>query len=239
VTDSNGLSSSNTQPVRVRIIPRSDIAKPNLEVSQPLDNTIVMHRSEVAFSATAFDEVSGDISGGIRWHSNIDRLLSREPSFTSSRLSLGVHSIVVSVRSREGLMSDKILTVTVQEDVNEFPTVRIILPEDGIRVDPASRVRFEGQAQDTEDGNLSDQITWSSNRDGVLGSGAFISLTSLSEGEHTILAQVVDSAGQSAEATIDVRVQLEGDKFVLVPILDLLLIGEEVAPLSQPQTEEE
>ena len=50
-----------------------------------------------------------------------------------------------------------------------------------------------GTAGDAEDGDLSGSISWSSNLDGGLGTGASVTTSSLSVGVHVITASVTDS----------------------------------------------
>ncbi len=60
-------------------------------------------------------------------------------------------------------------------------------------------ILLEGIGYDREDGEVSD-LTWYSDRDGVLGTGSTLLLNadSLSEGSHLIRLEAVDSAGQSS-----------------------------------------
>jgi len=65
---------------------------------------------------------------------------------------------------------------------------------------------------DVEDGSLAgEQLTWSSNRDGVLGNGSELAVGTLSSGNHLILLKVTDSAGEERQAftTISVEAPME------------------------------
>src|SRR5262249_4228668 len=72
----------------------------------------------------------------------------------------------------------------------------------GSRVLPGSPVTFTGTALDAENGDLSAQIAWSSDRDGALGTGASLGVTTLTPGRHTITARVTDAGGVSGQAQI-------------------------------------
>src|SRR5207237_9511669 len=61
-------------------------------------------------------------------------------------------------------------------------------------------------ATDAESGDVSSRITWSSDRDGTLGSGASITVSSLHSGAHTITARATDVGGASGQAQIVVNV---------------------------------
>jgi hypothetical protein len=91
------------------------------------------------------------------------------------------------------------------DPVNTRPTVTISLPANNFTAVEDDAVGFLGVAADTEDGNLSGDILWSSSIDGTLGEGNVISAR-LEVGEHVITASVTDRGGKSASATINVSV---------------------------------
>ncbi|MDX1746051.1 MAG: sialidase family protein, partial [Halobacteriales archaeon] len=55
---------------------------------------------------------------------------------------------------------------------NQSPAVSITAPADGSTFDLGASVSFTGTASDTEDGDLSSGLSWSSSIDGAIGSGA-------------------------------------------------------------------
>ena len=57
-------------------------------------------------------------------------------------------------------------------------------------VNPGDNITFTGTATDTEDGNISGSLAWTSSRDGNIGSGASFSTTTLSVGTHTVTASL-------------------------------------------------
>ena len=69
-------------------------------------------------------------------------------------------------------------------------------------------ITFTATANDPEDGNLTADIVWSSSLDGYIGTGGSVSSNSLSVGNHTIQAQVTDSAGLESSHNIDITVIL-------------------------------
>ena len=66
------------------------------------------------------------------------------------------------------------------------------------------------RSNDNEDGNLSANLTWNSNLDGALGTGASVGAT-LSVGGHTITASVTDSGGLPGSDQITITVTLVND----------------------------
>lgn len=79
---------------------------------------------------------------------------------------------------------------------NKPPWVVITEPEDQAVFAPGSLVLLKGSATDLEDGNLPDEaLHWSSDRQGSLGIGPSLPMTSLEPGWHLITLSVVDSYG--------------------------------------------
>lgn len=88
---------------------------------------------------------------------------------------------------------------------NTAPTVTITQPANGVSVPAGTSIAFAGTASDVEDGNLTPSLTWSSDRDGTIGSGGGFSYV-LSVGAHVISASVADSGALSGQAAIAVTV---------------------------------
>ncbi|MFG0260186.1 MAG: Ig-like domain-containing protein, partial [Phycisphaerales bacterium JB041] len=87
---------------------------------------------------------------------------------------------------------------------NTPPTVTISSPSNNATFTQGDTVTFAGSANDAEDGNLSSSITWTSSRDGVIGSGAGFSTSTLSVGTHTVTADATDSDGASGDDSVTV-----------------------------------
>ncbi|WP_088340883.1 malectin domain-containing carbohydrate-binding protein [Robiginitalea sediminis] len=101
---------------------------------------------------------------------------------------------------------------------NATPVVVINSPADGIYATSDVSLSFTGTANDTEDGDLSAAISWSSNLDGALGVGASVN-ASLSVGTHIVTASATDldvADPQTGESTIIVNV-VESDPFCATP----------------------
>jgi hypothetical protein len=89
------------------------------------------------------------------------------------------------------------------------PTVEILSPLHLIQFPEEEEAQLSGTAIDAEDGDISASLMWTSSLDGILGIGASFS-TPLSVGIHTLTADVLDSHGHPASASVDVRVTAEG-----------------------------
>ena len=89
--------------------------------------------------------------------------------------------------------------------VNEAPVVSITNPADGSTFDSGAAILFEATASDTEDGDLTASLAWTSDIDGPIGTGGSFSTTP-SDGNHTITASVTDSGGKTTSASITITV---------------------------------
>jgi chitodextrinase len=89
---------------------------------------------------------------------------------------------------------------------NTAPSVSISAPQSGATVAQGSPVSFAGSASDTQDGDVSPSLAWSSSIDGPIGTGAGFTTSSLSLGTHTITARVTDSGGLTGSAQITLTV---------------------------------
>jgi len=99
---------------------------------------------------------------------------------------------------------------------DKTPEVFITSVEDGHRLPQGNPLILLAAGSDPEDGPLGDSdYEWSSDRDGDLGNGGFLTAFELSLGDHTIALQASDSAGQTARHMIHVVVEpsaaLEGE----------------------------
>lgn len=94
---------------------------------------------------------------------------------------------------------------TTPPPTNDPPVVDISSPMDGSTSDSGTAINFAGTASDTEDGDLTASLVWTSDLDGQIGMGGSFS-TTLSDGVHTITAAVVDSGGETSSASISITV---------------------------------
>ncbi len=89
--------------------------------------------------------------------------------------------------------------------VNNTPSVAITAPDDGASFSSGASVGFTGTVSDTEDGDLTASLVWTSSIDGQIGAGDSFS-ASLSDGVHTITASATDSGGATGSDSITVTV---------------------------------
>lgn len=103
---------------------------------------------------------------------------------------------------------------------NTAPTVTISAPADPTTVTEGTAVTFTGTATDTQDGDLTAGIAWSSNLSGSLGTGGSVTAT-LSVGTHMVTASATDTGSLTGSDTVTVTVTPAGGTATSLHIADL------------------
>ena len=164
-------------------------------------------------SWTAFDE-DGDVltaavyfssDGGKTWRPLAGGLDGYQAEFDTS-LWPQTEQGMLRVQVTDGLNTAEDVTGPFTVTAKP-PVVFVVSPDDGDLLSPGWPERFTATGYDAEDGSLAgDAFSWTSNRDGELGTGGEIVVTDLSPGWHEITVTVTDSDGQLAADTIEVGV---------------------------------
>ena len=177
---------------------------PSVNITAPSTGASVVQGTGMTFTGSATDREDGTISARLTWTSNIDGQLGTGSTFTRT-LSAGTHTVKALVVDSAGASASAQVAVTVTGAANAAPSVSIGSPANNASVVQGSAFSFSGAASDTEDGNLSAGLTWTSNLDGQLGVGSTVSRV-LSVGTHTVTAVVTDSAGATGSRSVAVTV---------------------------------
>jgi hypothetical protein len=176
---------------------------PSVAIASPSNNASFQQGTSVSFSGSASDNEDGSLSSNMVWTSSIDGVLGYGPSFTRS-LSPGGHVVTASATDSTGLTSSKQITVNITASVNTAPSVSISSPTSTSYKD-TTNISFSGSSSDTQDGNLTSRIVWTSSLLGEIGVGGSFSRT-LSAGIHVITASVTDNAGATSSRQVTVSV---------------------------------
>lgn len=183
---------------------------PSVNITSPSGGSNFDDGTNITFSATADDSEDGDLSSDIIWSSSIDGNLGTGASL-STTLSTGSHTITARVSDSDGAETSRTITITVNEVADSAPSVSINSPSSGSTFTEGQIINLDASAQDSEDGDISSDISWSSNIDGNLGTGDNIDVV-LSAGNHQITASVTDSAGNEFSRTIDLTINAVADQ---------------------------
>lgn len=100
------------------------------------------------------------------------------------------------------------------------PWLDIISPANNAVIDTFPII-LEGYAYDVKNGDRSDVMTWTSSRDGLLGSGDHLSVAALSSGSHTLTLAADDGEGHIATDTIHITVDIPVvyTDFIFLPLV--------------------
>src|SRR5207245_10794511 len=128
--------------------------------------------------------------------------LGKGGGITVSALTAGTHTITASVTDAAGKATSTAITVS----IDTSPTIAITMPASGSSFEPGAAIPFTATATDAEDGSEGAGITWTSSRDGALGTGSSITVSTLTTGIHTVTASVTDAAGRTASRAITIAV---------------------------------
>lgn len=179
---------------------------PTVSITAPSDNSSYTSGTNVTFTATASDTEDGDIATSIVWTSDLDGNLGTGASINVTTLSNGTHAITASATDSNTLSANDSLTVSVGIPGNTSPTVTISAPANNTSATATTPVTFTASSADTEDGDLSSSIIWTSNLSGILDAGSTISVDNLAVGTHTITATSSDSEGLLGSATLTISI---------------------------------
>src|SRR5207253_423697 len=177
-------------------------AAPTVAITAPADNTEVLFAQTAAFTATASDTIDGDLGAAIRWTSDRDGALGTGASLSTKSLSLGLHTITAAATNSGHLTGSAQLHLNVASG----PQIVLLGPPDLTVAGFGEPITFSAIAFDFEDGDLSSRLTWTSSRDGVLGTGASLTTSTLSRGVHTITVSATDADHHTASVQLAVEI---------------------------------
>jgi probable HAF family extracellular repeat protein len=160
--------------------------------------------NQCAFDASASTDDKGIAS--YKWDWGNGRTETKTGATTRNTWSApGVYTVTLTVTDAGGLTSTASKQLTIGTPPNQSPAATISAPISGRQFQQGMAVVFSGTGADPEDGQLSGaSLVWSSNIDGVLGTGNSFTRNNLSVGTHTITLTVTDSKGATGTATTTV-----------------------------------
>lgn len=203
VTDNEGVAGSESVAI---VINSPSNEHPVVIISEPSNGSTFTEGDLISFTGTANDAEDGALTTSLAWTSSLDGSIGSGATFDISSLSVGNHIITASATDSGGATGLKSIEIDIDVFINQEPSVLISEPVGGTTFADGDSVTFTGAASDFEDGDLTPNITWTSDIDGAIGTGATFSKLDLSIGVHTITADVVDSHGGSDSATTNITI---------------------------------
>jgi hypothetical protein len=185
--------------------PQVTITYPNGDETLSGEQTVVWNSYDADGDTLTFDVLYSP-DGGNHW-TVIATGLTQETYVWDTRRSPGSSAALIRVVATDGVntsQDDSDSTFTVSK---KSPAPVIISPENNTSFFAGKMILFKGDAYDFEDGPLAaTSLSWSSDRDGIIGQGKSIPLDSLSSGEHMITLSAVDSDGNVGTASITISI---------------------------------
>lgn len=117
-----------------------------------------------------------------------------------------VHGINVHAINVIGVGSTSNIASATTPIPNTTPVISVTSPGDGSSFDDSDSISFTRTAIDTEDGDISTNLIWTSDIDGVIVNGGSFT-ASLNAGTHIITADVTDSGGAPDSDSISTIIQ--------------------------------
>ncbi len=218
-TDSDGATAATSVQITIVAVPN---VPPTATITAPSDGGSAAPGASVTFTGSASDPEDGPITGAaLVWTSSLDGAIGTGASFSTTTLSGGSHTIVLTATDSDGAAGTATISFTITGGGS--PIVGITAPVNQVVACPpgpfcgdgaphtvfvGTGVTFTGNATDAEDGPLTGaSVVWSSNVDGQIGTGTSFVTTLLTEGMHTVTLAATDSDLNVSKATILVIVK--------------------------------
>jgi PKD repeat protein len=184
----------------------------------------------VTFDASGSSDANGTISN-YSWNfgdGSIGSGMVTNHTYTDA----GQYTAVLTVTDDAGATDNASVVITVESVItNNPPTVSIISPANGASFDSSTIISFDGTASDNEDGDLTSGLVWTSDLQGQIATaGSFT--TVLSEGIHTITAEVTDSGDSTASDSIPITVSGGSDDGFTLGVYAYKVKGDKYADLT-------
>ena len=211
---------------QIRRIRFNNVPEPTVAITSPANGAVFIENNSISFTGTACDLIDGDVTSSLDWVSDqVVGSIGTGGTFSRSDLPVGTHVITATVSDNEmpPNTGSAQITITINPP-NTPPMVSIDMPLEGEMLLPGETITFMGTASDTEDGDLTASLDWTSDIGGMsIGMGGMFTRDDLTFGNHIITTTVTDSGGLSdsdqimisipppSTETLDVRVAAGSD----------------------------
>lgn len=231
------LGDTDIDEIAINVIPFNS---PEIEWESPVGTVQYYSDTPIAFRARVEDEQDSADDLVIDWTSSVDGVLDvAAPSESGDIddflfLSAGTHILELTVSNSGGKSSQHAESITVRPP-NQPPTCGISIPSDGDSILVGAQVTFQGQIQDPDEDASQLSTSWTSDQDGLLGSGVFnngvltLTTNTLSAGIHNIVLSVEDELGLTCTDLIQLSVGTPPNVSISQPTsAQVFTLGEDV-----------
>jgi hypothetical protein len=196
------VSQPDWTPPRTRSLWAPPNVAPTVSIVAPAAGSHHLPGAAVPLQAMIRDpDGPSPFAGTVEWSSDVDGPLCESASCVITSLAAGAHTLTVRVTDPAG--ADATASVTIV--INTPPTAEVLSPADGSAWFAGQAIVFRGTASDPEHSLPAAALTWSSDRDGPLGTGEAVTAT-LSPGTHRVTLTARDGFGATGSTAISVLV---------------------------------
>ncbi|PKL44795.1 MAG: hypothetical protein CVV41_05355 [Candidatus Riflebacteria bacterium HGW-Riflebacteria-1] len=197
VTDGIGTATKDIQ-VRITSVPTVTINQPAATAFEP---------GLIVFTGVARDYLNTAISpDSMSWYVATDtqpfvRGQTGGATFSWQFVSQGSYTVALEALDANGVTGTGTKKITI---INARPVCAITQPLNDASFMPDTPVTFAGTANDHEDGAITDatRLVWTSDIDGVIGSGTTFTVATLTSSRHEIRLSATDSGGAIGSKSI-------------------------------------
>jgi len=209
--DSDGAIGSDR--IIVQIVPPGTPLNnaPSAFITSPVNGSLFVNGTQINFTGVGLDPEDGILPDArLAWSSSLDGILGTGTSLNLSNLTVGNHTITLTVTDSLGasaMSGIRVQIVPQGTPINAVPVVTIAAPADGSVFVNGAQINFTGVGNDLEDGALNgNSLVWTSNLNGNFGNGSSVNISSLSLGTHVITLTGIDSLDARGTTAIVIRV---------------------------------
>lgn len=183
-------------------------------IGSPSPDSVFVEGESIRFDGRAIHTGEGSSQYELVWNSDIDGILGDfQGEWSTADLSVGYHTISLSALEKGEKVATSQISLSILSNIEPYVTVSINGGNSEYIL--GDRVSFEAEAIDSEDGDVTSRIRWSSNLDGPLeGKGRYLESNNLSAGVHLIRASSADSQGAVGYGEVEITVETPRTRFV-------------------------
>ena len=173
----------------------------------------------------------GTTSGNYEYSVDVGNTTSCSISGLTEGTTYYLAATAYNTNNDESSFSDELVYSVESPITNNPPTVSITKPTNGASFDSGAIISFDGTASDNEDGDLAGDMVWTSDLQGQIATGGSFT-TLLSDGTHTITAEVMDSGGSISSESTTITVVGVSDGNLILNVNTYKTKGDKYADLS-------
>jgi subtilisin family serine protease len=198
VTDANGTS-TKTRTVTMAVANQPPVAR----------FTSTCPTLQCTFNASTSSDDVGIMSYAWTWGNSRGETHTGATS-TNTYAMAGTYAVTLKVTDGSGQTNSLTKSVVVPTATvgNQSPTAAISSPSNGLIAMQGASILFVGAGTDPEEGALAgSSLTWTSSRDGQIGTGTSFSTSTLSAGSHLITLTSTDAQGLTGTSTLSITIR--------------------------------